>query len=84
MDDFTLVSLRDGRTASGSMSRYSPTGGYVILSGDRLFHFADCDSVVTRSEAGEVDELQRARDFLMDARRRRLFGDSPPPVQVWE
>lgn len=80
MDELTLVVLRDGCTASGSLSRWSPTGGYVILSGDRIYHFEDCASVVT----GGVDEVQRARDFLADARKRRFLGDCPLAVMVWE
>lgn len=81
----TRVVLRNGCTASGSLSRWSPSGGYVILSGDRIFHFEDCVSVVTEREGGVVvDEVQAARDFLAECRRKLRRGDEPIEVRPWE
>lgn len=80
----TKVVLKDGTEHQAPLWEFRPQDGYLRLAGhEEPLWFSDIQSAVTAGDRqGDVDELDRARQFMRDARKYNWYGDLP--VQDWE
>ena len=88
----TIIKTKSGKEYSGFVMVFRPDEGWIsIVDGDvlRKFKFDDLDSVVTKGERlsiskiGDCDEIERARRYMKDGRKRNWFNKEIP-VMDWE
>ena len=82
----TTMKTKDGRTYSGWLRQFKPEKNYFVLC-EQGFQFSEVESMVTEGDRlpggkiGDLDELQRARDYLAQGRKLKWFD---APVMDWE
>lgn len=84
----TTVTMKDGRVFSSPIYIFRPCSGYLTLFHIKeTLYFEDMISAITENvRPGETnDEIQRARNYLRDARKYGWHGmDKNTPKQEWE
>ena len=88
--------MKDGRTFEGYMHLFRPQLGWITLMGkETKLYFEEMESAITKGDRigynegqvviGDVDEIERARKFMADARKFHWEGmDENTPKQDWE
>lgn len=87
----TRVKTKNGDEYIGHMRKFRPEDNYFEIVTDDIqkFSFDEVLSVITKDERlsggkiGDQDEIQRAREHLIQGRKYNWFGREVP-VMEWE
>jgi hypothetical protein len=86
----TTARLKNGQVVEGVLTFFRPTDGYLMIYGQRI-NLNEAQSITTEGDrpaygkVENVDEIERARCYMKDARANGWEGMTPAtPLQDWE